>query len=144
MKIQGPSGTQSTSKSKKSSGAGKSGSNFSDFMDSGSASGASGASASSSINNIDALLAVQGADDPAARAAKTRMKNRAHTILDKLDQLKVSMLCGSITIGELMGIADTVANHREKIDDPQLTSILDEIDLRAQIEIAKLSKSMKD
>jgi hypothetical protein len=36
-----------------------------------------------------------------------------------------------------------VASHREKIDDPRLVAILDEIDLRAQVEIAKARFSMK-
>ncbi|HPF78465.1 MAG TPA: flagellar assembly protein FliX [Alphaproteobacteria bacterium] len=40
-------------------------------------------------------------------------------------------------------MADVVASHREKINDPKLTALLDEIDLRAQIEIAKMRKAME-
>ncbi len=38
----------------------------------------------------------------------------------------------------MIDVADVVATHRDKIDDPGLTAIMDEIDLRAQVEIAKM------
>ena len=48
------------------------------------------------------------------------------------------MLGGNLTVGHMIDVADVVASHREKIDDPTLTAIMDEIDLRAQVEIAKI------
>jgi hypothetical protein len=42
----------------------------------------------------------------------------------------------------LLDVADVVASHRERINDPQLSSLLDEIDLRAQIEIAKMRMAL--
>jgi hypothetical protein len=52
------------------------------------------------------------------------------------------MLTGTLTVGNLLDIADVVASHRERIGDPQLAGLLDEIDLRAQIEIAKMKMAL--
>jgi hypothetical protein len=52
------------------------------------------------------------------------------------------MLGGNLTVGHMIDIADIVASHREKITDPALTSLMDEIDLRAQVELAKMRISM--
>lgn len=145
MKVQGPSGTQKSSESKKSSkSSSASGAKFGSFMDAGDAGEVRTTTATNSINSVDSLLAIQASEDPTARAAKSRMRDRAHSILDKLENLKMSMLVGNVTVGELLGIADVVAAHREKIDDPHLIAILDEVDLRAQIEIAKMTVAMKN
>jgi hypothetical protein len=92
---------------------------------------------------VDALLAAQTAEDPAQGKAKKRMQERATDILDKLNDLKVGLLSNNVTVGHMVSIADVVATHREKINDPALTSILDEIDLRAHVELAKLQRVAK-
>ena len=89
-------------------------------------------------------LAAQGVEDPTAKAAKKRMRARAGNMLDQLEKIRVGLLTGTLTIGDVINIADVVAQHREKIMDPGLTAILDEIDLRAQVEIAKMRKAMEE
>lgn len=142
MKIQGPSNTQKTEKAKKSDKADAADGSFQDFMASGT-SQSQAASTSSSIASVDVLLAAQAVEDPEERAAKQRMRVRADTLLDGLDNIRDALLTGTLTLGHCIGIADVVASHREKIEDPALTAILDEIDLRAQVEIAKMRKSME-
>lgn len=141
MKIQGPSQTGATSKTKKSDKAEKADGGFDEFIAAGTK-GASGASATQSIAKVDILLAVQGAEDPTERAARGRMRHRASSLLDELDKVRGALLQGTLTIGHCIDIADVVASHREKIADPKLTAILDEIDLRAQVEIAKIRKAL--
>ena len=137
MKVQGPGPSQAASKSKKSDKATKTGASFSDFLTS--ETGASGpAKATQSIVNVDALLMVQGADDPAQGTSRKRMRQRANVILEELDKIRMAMLSGRLTIGHMIDIADVIASHREKITDPGLTAIMDEIDLRAQVELAKM------
>ena len=94
------------------------------------------------IAGIDSLLAAQEADDPAQRAAKKRMRERGETVLKQLDKIRLGMLTGTLSVGNLLDVADVVASHRERINDPQLSSLLDEIDLRAQIEIAKMRMAL--
>jgi hypothetical protein len=95
-------------------------------------------SATRQIAALDSLLAIQATPDPTERAARKRMTARAKDILAALDSLRLGMLAGTLTVGHMIDIADVVAEHRDKIHDPQLTALMDEIDLRAQVEIAKL------
>lgn len=91
-----------------------------------------------SIAKVDALLAVQEVEDPTERASRGRMMRRSSDILDELDKLRMGMLKGDLTVGDMIDIADVVASHREKVTDPSLTGVMDEIDLRAQVELAKM------
>lgn len=142
MKIEGPSKSQSASKSDKSSKTGKTNGAFGEMVAS-AAKEATRTVATSSIAMVDALLSVQGAESATERATKRRMKERGDKILRQLDHLRLGILTGNLTLGQVVDIADVVASNREKVKDPKMTAILDEIDLRAQIEIAKMRKAME-
>jgi hypothetical protein len=142
MKVEGPSKTQKTAKSDKTKKAGKSDGSFG-AMVTGAAQNVGNVEATKSIAKVDALLAVQGAGDATESKKRHRMRQRADKILQKLEGLRVSLLSGSLTVGQVIDIADVVASHREKITDPELSTLLDEIDLRAQIEMAKMRKAME-
>ena len=141
MKVQGPSRTQGSSGVKKSDKAKQSDADFGAAL-AGVAGGAGQVNTTQSIASVDALLAAQATEDPTARAAKQRMRRRSHNVLDHLERIRMAMLNGSLTVGHMIDIADVVASHREKITDPALTAIMDEIDLRAQVELAKMRVSM--
>ncbi len=140
MKIQGPNKTSASASSKKASKAG--GGNFGVLINDGGAEEASSTATAHSITKVEALLVAQTTDDPAAHASKGRMMMRADRLLEELDHMRLSMLTGSLTVGHMIDIADVVASHKENIHDPELTAILTEIDLRAQVEIAKMRVSL--
>lgn len=141
MKVEGPAQSRQSEQSKKKDNVSSGSSSFGSFV-TGDSAGAQGAAAGQSISRIDVMLAAQAAEDPAERAARQRMKARAEGILGELDRIKTGLLTGTLTVGHVIDIADVVAAHREKIMDPRLTSILDEIDLRAQIELAKMRQAL--
>ena len=141
MKIQGPGKTSGTSKTNKKGKTESSGESFGDFVSKGTSESA-GATTTKSIASVDALLSVPAAEDPTARAAKKRMRQRGGNILDALEKIRTAMLTGNLTVGNMIDVADVVASHREKITDPMLTAIMDEIDLRAQVELAKMRVAM--
>lgn len=142
MKIDRSKGTGGVGGAKKSGGSGSSDNvDFSQYIKGGASETAS-ASATHSIASLDALLAAQEVEDPTQRSAKKRARLRADTILDKLETIRIKMLGGDLTVGHMIDIADVVASHRDKIDDPKLTAIMDEIDLRAQVELAKMRVAM--
>lgn len=142
MKVEGPSKSREVSKSKKAEKASEADAAFGEFMASAPKS-APKTMATSSIAAVDSLLAVQAADNPTERAARKRMRVRADNLLKELDKIKSALLTGTLTLGHCVDIADVVAEHREKIQDSDLTGILDEIDLRAQVEIAKMRKALE-
>lgn len=145
MKIQGPGKTGSSSKTKKKDGA-KAAEGFGEFVAAGASAGggaaatqgSSNAGTTQSITQVDALLAIQAAEDPTERAARKRAHHRADTILEELDGIRMAMLGGDLTIGHMVNIADVVASHRDRVQDPAMTALMDEIDLRAQVELAKM------
>lgn len=137
MKVRGPGSTQGPSKTKKSSDASATDGSFGALM-AGGAEPAAAATTTQSIAQVDALLAIQGAEDPTQGASRKRMRHRAGEVLNALDKIRDSLLGGTLTVGDMIDVADVVASHREKITDPGLTGIMDEIDLRAQVELAKM------
>lgn len=141
MKIEGPSKTGQASKSNKSGKTTKTGASFGDMLTQ-ATQGGQQTQAAQSINQVDALLAVQGAEDPTERAARRRVRERGENILRKLDNIRLGLLTGRLSAREMLEVADVIASHREKINDPRMTAVLDEIDLRAQIELAKMKKGL--
>jgi hypothetical protein len=143
MKIQGSGPTQKASKTKKSSSSGSSSSDFSAFIETAKeATSAASTEQTQNIAAVDALLMVQETDDPAQRAARGRMRKRSTDVLQELEKVRMAMLSGNLTIGHMIDIADVVSSHRENVHDPALTAIMDEIDLRAQVELAKMRVSL--
>lgn len=137
MKVEGPGRTQGSSGVKKSDKTKAGDEAFGDFIAS-SAAPAAAATTTKSIAMVDTLLAVQAAEDPTARAARKRARDRSVSVLEELEKIRMGMLSGTLTVGHMIDIADVVASHRERISDPRLTAVMDEIDLRAQVELAKM------
>jgi hypothetical protein len=85
---------------------------------------------------MDAILALQGEGDPGER--RRRSVQRGHELLDALDRLKAALLSGRVATADLQAIAARLAERRHASGDPRLDEILSHIDLRAQVEMAKL------
>lgn len=96
---------------------------------------AAGVTATAAMAGIDALLALQEVDDSTSRAS--RGKKRAVEILDHLEDLRLGLLSGGLSPDKLAALSRAVQHQRDQVDDPRLAEILDEIDLRAQVELAK-------
>jgi hypothetical protein len=97
---------------------------------------ASGATASRPVLPVDGLFQIQ--ELPDALAQRRRAVQRGSTVLDRLDDLRLSLLGGGLSQGQLAELQRAVASERGLVDDPRLLGILDEIDLRARVELAKL------
>jgi len=63
---------------------------------------------------------------------------RASKILDALDDLKLDLLDGRLSPDALEALTRSVREQRSLTDDPQLEGLLDEIETRAAVELAKL------
>jgi len=88
------------------------------------------------IGSLDALLALQEVASPLERRRKA--VRRAGRILDVLDDLKVALLGGDLSPRALDQLLSAVREQREGADDPGLDAVLNEIETRAAVEIAKL------
>lgn len=65
---------------------------------------------------------------------------RGRSILDSLDRLKIGLLSGQLAGAELLSIRRQLMQQREQSDDPKLDELLAHVDLRAEVELAKLAK----
>jgi hypothetical protein len=95
------------------------------------------AAALRTIGGIDALIALQGQDDPAER--RRRAVKRGRTALDALDELKLEVLGGAPGPSTLQRLKSATAELRDSSGDERLDSVLAEIELRLEVEIAKMS-----
>jgi hypothetical protein len=89
-----------------------------------------------SLAGIDALLALQGVDDPAER--RRRSVNRGRVALDVLEELKLGVLEGKLdgaTLGRLKAVSTGL---KDSSGDRNLDAVLGEIELRVEVELAKL------
>ena len=97
---------------------------------------ASGVASAAPLASMDALLALQGEGDPGER--KRRSVQRGNDLLDALDRLKAALLSGRVSTADLQAIAARLAQRRDVSGDPRLDELLSHIELRAQVEMAKL------
>jgi len=93
-------------------------------------------------SGLDALLAVQEAESALDRRARAR--RRATDLLEGLDHIREGLLTGQISPERLDSLAAMVAAQRDEADDPALAALLDEIELRVQVELAKLGRAPGD
>lgn len=84
---------------------------------------------------IDALLAMQGIEDPVER--RKRSVQRGKRALDVLDDLKIGLLSGNFDTSTVNRLRDAAANLKSSSGDPGLDAVLSEIELRVEVELAK-------
>ena len=96
---------------------------------------AASVSAPSPVQSVDALLALQSTDD--ALGSARRGVARGQDLLDQLEDLRRTLLLGTVSRDRLENLSRLVQDRRERIVDPKLAELLDEIDLRVQVELAK-------
>ena len=94
------------------------------------------AGAAGSVGSLDALLALQELDGPLER--RRRSVRRANRILDELDGMKLALLGGDDAAPDAMAkLSKAVRDERAATEDPKLEGVLDEIEVRAAVEMAK-------
>jgi hypothetical protein len=93
------------------------------------------ATAPKAAANIDALLAMQGIEDPTER--RKRSVQRGRGALDVLDDLKIGLLSGNFDTSTVSRLRDAAANLKSSSGDPGLDVVLSEIELRVEVELAK-------
>ncbi|MBM3546434.1 MAG: flagellar assembly protein FliX [Alphaproteobacteria bacterium] len=83
---------------------------------------------------VDPLMGLRDATDRSGG----RSKKRAEDMLDRLEEIRVGLLEGGIPRDRLEALDQLVREQRDQVADPRLSEILDEIELRARVELAKL------
>jgi hypothetical protein len=97
------------------------------------------AGAMSGVGGIEALLALQDVGGPLER--RKRAVGRAGRILDVLDDIKLALIDGDLSPASLDRLVRAVREERQNTDDGRLEGLLDDIETRAAVEIAKLEQA---
>ena len=133
MRVERPSGTNAVAAGKT---VRRSGSEGFTLAEGETASGPGATSAPRSIGGIDILMALQGVEEPGER--RRRAVARGRTALDALDALKIGLLSGGLDAGTVVRLKAAVSGLKEASGDPLLDGVLAEIELRVEVELAKM------
>ncbi len=93
------------------------------------------------INPIAPLGNILAAQETGSFANMDEIKqqlSRGNNMLDYLSELRDGMLTGSTNPQNVQKLVDELRKEKNTTPDPQLSELLDEIELRAAVELAKL------
>ena len=92
---------------------------------------------------VSSILSVQEIGNEAnEEQQQRRLIQWGEDILDQLDKIRHDLLMGAIPLERLSGLALAMRDRKTKISDPYLLSLINEIELRAEVEIAKYSRDI--
>src|SRR5215475_14252363 len=99
----------------------------------------SGAGAVRTVGGIEALIALQGVESTEER--RRRAVKRGHTALDLLDEIKLGLLSGRLAPDMVHKLRAAAAELKDMSGDPSIDQVLAEIDLRVEVELAKVESA---
>lgn len=93
------------------------------------------------VAGLETLMALQGVDRRDPREQRRRAFQRGAGALDLLDEVKLAVLSGDGGEAALLKLRALTAQAKETSGDDRLDGVLEEIDLRAQVELAKRTRA---
>lgn len=115
---------------------------FSKVMgETGGAHGNTGTQASAPTGNLSGIFALQEISND--EFSRKRHITRGHDILDQLERLRTQILSGALSRETLHRIHTLITERMDQENDPSLHALLGEIELRAQVELAKIETSQQ-
>lgn len=93
----------------------------------------------SSLNPLESLFVLQEITEDQADRRKAYRK--ATTLLEKLEDLRFSLLEGKLPLKIMQNLQKLVMKEKEINTDPKIQEILQDIELRVMVELAKFQKS---
>ncbi len=115
-------------------------SKFSQHLKSGQDDSVGAVAGAAPMSTVEALLSLQEVEDSTSGQSRSRARKWGNDVLDDLERLRIGIISGVVPRADLERIAASVERRRAQTDDPALESILDEIELRAKVELAKLER----
>ncbi len=86
--------------------------------------------------NINALWTLQEVDSYQADAEK--MKQVGNDLLRGLNNIRMDLISGELSKTNIIALKESLKNSKIKLQFPELQEVLDDIELRAEVELAKL------
>lgn len=95
------------------------------------------------LMGLDAILALQEAGGDDTKGRQQAAQQHGESILDRLEQLRANLLLGRVSPGQLAALTEQLRARPSLTGDTRLDAILGEIELRAEVELAKLQESRR-
>ncbi len=95
---------------------------------------------SGTVGAVDSILAVQEVPDATVGRSRGLYRQYGEDLLERLDDLRLGILAGTYPKDKLVDLAHQLRQRRQASDDPKLNEIIEEIQLRAEVEVAKLTR----
>lgn len=139
MIIEGPKGPGSTSGVGKTDKAKKTGStsgtSFSEYLSE--SEDIDAPPAPVNVGGVNLFVALQAAEHFTGQEERRRALNHADDLLSELEDLQTGLLLGTYTVSQLRNLSSRLRQQRALVNDPGLKSLMDDIELRAAVELAK-------
>ena len=97
-------------------------------------------SGTSGISVTDAIFAAQMVNDEEERQIRQKLVKRGFSLLEKLEEIRDAILLGYISKEKLIEISRMIKEYQVESNDPKLQEIMSDIELRVEVELAKLTK----
>ncbi len=89
--------------------------------------------ATSALSNLLALQEISEED-----VHRRKLMQHGNNMLDSLEKLRRQVLGGAVSQHTLQDISRQLSIHKQTVMDPKLTEIIEDIELRTAVELAKL------
>lgn len=119
---------------------GSNGENFSDYLQEMSKPENKSVSTTIGVTGAEAIFAAQVVNDEEGKARKKQAVKRGFSLIEKLEEIRDALLLGYIAREKLIEISRFVKDNKNITDDAQLNEIISEIELRIEVELAKLTR----
>lgn len=116
------------------------GDSFSSYLQKTASSGSAPISGTGNIAVADAIFATQMVGNEEEREMRRKMVKRGQQLIEKLEEIRDSLLAGHISKERLIDISRMVKERSINASDERLNEIMAEIELRVEVELAKLTK----
>jgi len=102
----------------------------------------SGTGSAGAIVGMDGILAAQDVGDTTEDGARHQARTYGEQLLEQLEAIRNGLLMGHIPKEKLADLAQSMRQRRLVTADAEILAAIDEIELRAEVEIAKLSRPL--
>lgn len=94
------------------------------------------------VTAVESILSIQEVPDATDEQSRGQARKYGENLLDHLEALRLDLLAGLVPKDRLAALAQTMRAQKCMTDDSRLREIIDEIELRAEVEIAKLTRGI--
>lgn len=116
------------------------GESFASYLRSTTASETKEVQPTTAMTSADAIFAAQAINDEEEKQIRRKLVKKGNTLLDNLEEIRQGLLSGEISKDKLIEISRLVKQKDVASEDKKLQEIMQEIELRVEVELAKLTR----